>query len=107
MWAVLLLFQCSAYKEGQVSGPLCSDLCEQNNIHLGKCLSLVTEKKVYDGAWQGREVILKVNERWFMEFQELQKKTDSDLTSSFQNDVVFWVETCLAVVHNAAHLWKS
>lgn len=93
MWAVLLLFQCSAYKEGQVSGPLCSDLCEQNNIHLGKCLSSVTEKKVYDGAWQGREVILKVNERWFMEFQELHKKTDSDLTSSFQNDVVFWVET--------------
>lgn len=89
----MLLFQCSAYKEGQVSGPLCSDLCEQNNIHLGKCLSIVTEKKVYAGTWQGREVILKANERWFMEFKELQKKTDSDLMSSFQNDVSFWVET--------------
>jgi len=84
---------CSAYKEGQVSGPLCSDLCEQNNIRLGKCLSSVIEKKVYDGAWQGREVIFKVNERWFMEFKELQKKTDNDLMSSFQNDVLFWVET--------------
>ena len=89
----MLLFQCSAYKEGQVSGPLCSDLCEENNIHLRKCLSSVTEKKVYDGAWQGREVILKANERWFMEFNELQKKADNDLTSSFQNDVFSWVES--------------
>lgn len=76
-----------------MSGPLCSDLCEQNNIRLGKCLSSVIEKKVYDGAWQGREIILKTNERWFMEFKELQKKTDNDLMSSFQNDVLFWVET--------------
>ena len=89
----MLLFQCSSYKEGQVSGPLCSDLCEQNNIHLGKCLTSVTEKKVYDGVWRGREVILKANEEWFMAFKELQKKTDNDLTSSFQDDVVYWVET--------------
>ena len=89
----MLLFQCSAYKEGQVSGPLCPDLCEHNSIHLGKCLSSVTEKKVYDGTWQGREVILKANERWFMAFKELQKKTDNDVMSSFQNDVLFWVET--------------
>ena len=76
-----------------MSGSLCSDLCEQNNIHLGKCLSTVTEKKVYDGEWHGRQVILKVNINWFMEFKEHQKQRDSDLVSSFENDVSAWVET--------------
>ncbi|KAL9988661.1 hypothetical protein ACROYT_G003133 [Oculina patagonica] len=84
---------CSSYKAGHVSGPLCSDLCEQNNIHLGKCLSMVPEKKVYDGEWHGRQVIFKANMKWFMEFKERQKQTDSDLVSSFESEVSSWVET--------------
>ena len=70
-----------------MSGPLCSDLCEQNNIHLGKCLTTVPDKKIYDGTCHGKSVILKVNMSWFEEFQELQKITDNDVASSYQNDV--------------------
>ena len=90
---LLSLFQCSAYKTGQVLGPLCSDLCEQNNIHLGKCLTAVPDKKIYDGEWQGKSVIFKVNMSWFEEFEERQKITDSDVASSYQNDVLSWVNT--------------
>ena len=71
-----------------MSGPLCSDLCKKNNIHLGKCLTSVPDKKIYDGTWHGRGVILKVNMTWFEEFRERQKITDNDVTSSYQNDVV-------------------
>ena len=76
-----------------MSGPLCSDLCEQNNIHLGKCLTTVPDKKIYDGEWQGRSVILKVNMSWFEEFEERQKITDSDAASTYQNDVSSRVNT--------------
>ncbi|KAL9984128.1 hypothetical protein ACROYT_G006389 [Oculina patagonica] len=84
---------CSAYKEGYVSGPICSDLCEQNNIHLKKCLTTVPDKKIYDGEWHGTSVILKVNMSWFKEFEESQKITDSDAASSYQNDVSSRVNT--------------
>ena len=83
----LSLFQCSAYDEGHVAGPVCSDLCEQNNIHLGKCLTTVPDKKIYDGTWHGKGVILKVNMSWFEEFQERQNLTDNDVASSYQSDV--------------------
>ena len=76
-----------------MSGPLCSDLCKQNNIHLGKCLTTVPDKKIYDGTWNGKSVILKVNMSWFDEFQERQKLTDSDVASSYQNDVTSRVNT--------------
>lgn len=78
---------CSAYDEGHVSGPLCSDLCEQNNIRLVKCLTTVPDKKIYDGTWHGKSVILKVNMSWFEEFKERQKITDNDVASSYQSDV--------------------
>lgn len=87
------LFQCSAYKAGEISGTLCSDLCVQNNIHFGKCLSEVVEDQVYGGQWQGREVIFKANMRWFSDFKNLPKRTDNDVVLSFQDDVSFWVET--------------
>lgn len=76
-----------------MSGPLCSDLCKQNNIHLGKCLSMVPEKKVYDGEWQGRQVILKANMEWFLELNERQEQSDNEVVSSFKNDISSWVET--------------
>ena len=76
-----------------MSGPLCSDLCKQNNIILGKCLTTVPDKKIYDGKWHGRSVILKVNMSWFEEFQERQKITDSDVASFYQNDVSSRVNT--------------
>ena len=76
-----------------MSGPLCSDLCKQNNIHLGKCLTTVPDKKIYDGTWHGKSVILKVNMSWFEKFQERLKITDSDVASSYQNDVSSRVNT--------------
>ena len=87
------MFQCSAYEAGHVSGPLCSDLCKQNNIHLGKCLTTVPDKKIYDGTWHGKSVILKVNMSWFEEFQERLKITDSDVASSYKNGVSSRVNT--------------
>ena len=87
------LFQCSAYDEGHVSGPLCSDLCKQNSIHLGKCLTTVPDKKIYDGTWHGKSVILKVNMSWLDEFQERKKITDNDVASSYQNDVLSRVDS--------------
>ena len=69
MILLLLLFQCSVYKAGDVSGPLCPDLCgPKNSIHLGNCLSTAPDKKIYNGEWQGKEVILKINMSWFEEF---------------------------------------
>ena len=88
-----LLFQCSAYKAGNVSGPLCSDLCERNNIHLGQCLSSVPEKKIYDGHWGGNQVILKVNMSWFEEFEKREKVIDNDAMASYTNDVSSRVRT--------------
>ena len=76
-----------------MSGPLCSDLCKQNNIHLGKCLTTVPDKKIFDGTWHGKSVILKVNMSWFEAFQERQKITDNDVASSYQNDVLFRVNS--------------
>ena len=90
---LLSLFQCSAYKAGQLSGPLCPDLCEKNNIHLGKCLTTVPDKKIYDGEWHGRSVILKVNMSWFEEFEQRQTLSDSETESSYQNDVSSMVNT--------------
>lgn len=90
---LLSLFQCSAVDAGHVSGPLCSDLCQQRNIHLGKCLTTVPDKKIYDGTWHGQNIILKVNMSWFEEFQERQKVTDSDVVSSYHNDVSSRVNT--------------
>ena len=93
MMALLLLFQCLAYKAGHVSGSLCSDLCAQNNIHLGKCLTTVPDKKIYDGEWLGTKVVLKVNMSWFEEFDKLQKITDTEAVSSYQNHVSSRVKT--------------
>ena len=84
---LFLLFQCSAYEAGQVSGPLCSDLCEKNSIHFGKCFSTVVEKMVYDGEWRGTQSILKMNMDWFNLFEERQKLTDNDVVSSYEDDV--------------------
>ena len=51
------------------------------------------DKKIYDGTWHGQNVILKFNMSWFEEFQERQKVTDSDVVSSYQNDVSSRVNT--------------
>ena len=94
MILLLLLFQCSAYKAGDVSGPLCPDLCgPKNSIHFGNCLSTVPDKKIYNGEWQGKEVILKINMSWFEEFEKRQKITDLAAVSSFQEDVSSRVKT--------------
>jgi len=53
----------------------------------------VPEKKIYDGTWHEKSVILKVNMSWFEEFQERQKITNSDVASSYQNDVSSRVNT--------------
>jgi len=84
---------CSAYDAGQVTGPLCPDLCEQNIIHPGKCFSTVTEKMVYDGEWGGIQVFLKMNMDWFNHFGEKQEVTDNDILSSFQYYVSSRVES--------------
>ena len=76
-----------------MSGPLCSNLCTQNNIHLDKCLTTVPDKKIYDGEWLGRKIILKVNMSWFEEFDKLQKITDTEAVSSYQNLVSSRVKT--------------
>ena len=76
-----------------MSGPLCSNLCTQNNIHLDKCLTTVPDKKIYDGEWLGRKIILKVNMSWFEEFETLQKITDTEAVSSYQNHVSSRVKT--------------
>lgn len=81
---------CSAYNEGQVSGPLCPDLCEQNNIQFDKCLSTVIEKSVYDGEWRGKQVILKMKMDWFELFEKEQK---TDILSSYPDYISFRVET--------------
>lgn len=51
------------------------------------------DKKIYDGTWHGQNIILKFNMSWFEEFQERQKVTDSDVVSSYQNDVSSRVNT--------------
>ena len=91
--SLLLLFQCSAYKVGNVSGPLCSDLCERNNIRLGQCLSTVPEKKINDGDWAGKQVILKVNMSWFEEFEKRQNIADNDAVVWYKTDVQSRVRT--------------
>ncbi|PFX24177.1 protein FAM69A-like [Stylophora pistillata] len=83
---------CQTYKAGELSGPLCPDLCEQNNIHFGNCLTEVVEDKVYDGQWRGRDVIFKENMRWYTDFKTLRKQTDEDVVLSFEDDVSFFVE---------------
>ncbi|KAJ7392292.1 Family with sequence similarity 69 member A [Desmophyllum pertusum] len=50
-------------------------------------------KKIYDGEWRERTVILKVNMSWFKEFEERQNITDSDAVSSYQTDVSSRVKT--------------
>lgn len=62
---------CLAYESGQVSGPLCSDLCNEKTIHFHKCLSTVTEKTVYDGEWRSKQVILKMSRDWYKLFEEV------------------------------------
>ena len=51
------------------------------------------DKKIYDGTWHGQNIILKVNMSWFEEFQDQQKVTDSDVVSSYHNDVSSRVNT--------------
>ena len=51
------------------------------------------DKKIYDGTWHGKSVILKVNTSWFEEFQERQKITNSDVAPSYQDDVSSRVNT--------------
>ena len=91
--SAFLLFQCSAYIAGNVSGSLCSDLCKLNNIHLGQCLSTVPEKQIYDADWRGRQVILKINVTWFKKFGKLQNITDNEAVASYKNDVSSRVTT--------------
>lgn len=87
------LFQCQAYEAGEISGPLCPDLCEQKNIQFGNCLTEAMEDKVYEGQWHGRDVIFKANLRWYTDFNTFQKQTDEDVVLSFQDNVSFLVET--------------
>lgn len=67
-----------------MSGPLCPDLCEQNNIRFEQCLSTMIEKQVYTGEWRGTPVILKMHMDWFKVFEEVQKTTG--------NDVLLWCQ---------------
>lgn len=84
---------CSAYEAGQVSGPLCLDLCKEKSIHFDKCLSTNVEKIVYDGEWKGKQVILKRTLDWFKLFEEAHHFLDYDnLLSSSQHHVSSHVE---------------
>ena len=86
-----------------MSGPLCSDLCQHFNIHVGKCLSMIPEKMVYEGDWKGLQVILKVNMDWFNTWKEMQKLTDGDVLRSHHHDVSYQVESlCLVTVKHVA-----
>ena len=87
------MFQCSAFKAGNVSGSLCSDLCERNTFHLGQCLSTVPTKKIYDADWEGTQVILKAKMCWFEEFVRRQNITDNDAVASYKDDVSSRVRT--------------
>ncbi|XP_022792242.1 uncharacterized protein LOC111331401 [Stylophora pistillata] len=79
---------CSAYEVGHVSGPLCPDLCgSQSTFHLGNCLSTVPDKKIYNGEWQGKKIIFKINMSWFEEFERSQRIADISVVSSYQEDV--------------------
>lgn len=87
------MYQCLAFKAGNISGTLCSDLCERNNIQLGNCLSTVPEKKIYDGDWKGKQVVLKVNMSWFEETKKRQDITDNDAVVSYRRDISSRVRT--------------
>ena len=76
-----------------MTGPLCSDLCRQTNVRFGKCLSTIPEKKVYEGEWKGKQVIIKMNMDWFKVFVELQKLTDDSVLATYQNEVAARVKT--------------
>ena len=76
-----------------MSGPLCPDLCEQNNIRFEKCLSTMIEKHVYTGEWRGKQVILKMKMDWFKMFEEVRKNTDNDVFLSCQDFVSSRVES--------------
>ena len=76
-----------------MSGSLCSDLCEQNKIHLRQCLSTVPEKQIYDADWGGRQVILKVNMSWFEEFEKRQNITGNDAAISYKGEISSRVRT--------------
>lgn len=91
-----------------MSGPLCSDLCQHFNIHVGKCLSTIPEKMVYEGDWKGLQVILKMNMDWFNTWKEMQKLTDGDVLRSYHHEVSYQVETlfgnCQACGNLTSHL---
>lgn len=84
---------CLAFRAGNISGPMCMDLCEFQSFDYGKCLSSVPNKKIYDANWRGQEVVLKVNMSWFEELKERQSNGDNEVVESYQNDVSTAVKT--------------
>lgn len=78
---------------GDVSGPLCKDLCVHDNFHFAECLSTVPAKKIFGAKWREREVVLKINMSWFEELGKRQEFVESKAAKSYENDVSTRVRT--------------
>ena len=63
--------QCSGFDAGSVTGPLCRDLCHTEELKIERCRSSVPDKKVYDGIWKEKPVILKQAQHWFDQLNEV------------------------------------
>lgn len=61
--------QCRLFDEGEVTGPLCNDLCHTKLLQVQQCLTSVPEKKVFSGSWNGRGVVLKQAQQWFEQME--------------------------------------
>lgn len=78
---------------GDVSGPLCKDLCVHDNFRFAECLSTVPAKKIFGAKWREREVVLKINMSWFEELGKRQEFVESKAAKSYENDVSTRVRT--------------
>nr|XP_014336869.1 PREDICTED: LOW QUALITY PROTEIN: protein FAM69B [Bos mutus] len=50
---------CDQYRKGIISGSICQDLCNLQQVEWRTCLSSVPGQQVYSGLWQGKEVTIK------------------------------------------------
>ncbi|KAJ1078284.1 hypothetical protein K5549_016855, partial [Capra hircus] len=50
---------CDQYRKGIISGSICQDLCNLEQVEWRTCLSSAPGQQVYSGLWQGKEVTIK------------------------------------------------
>lgn len=62
---------CGEFRDGSVSGDMCSDLCEVGLLQFRRCLYYENGKKVMEAEWRGSTVILKSKMENFSSYEPL------------------------------------